>query len=81
MMSNKRLEIRSGYTLIEILLAVTLGLILMLGVVQMFAMVSNFVTNSQGLMELDQKVRSAQIMLQNDLARYTAKMTVPADPN
>lgn len=81
MMSNKRLEIRSGYTLIEILLAVTLGLILMLGVVQMFAMVSNFVTNSQGLMELDQKVRSAQITLQNDLTRYTAKMTVPSDAN
>ena len=81
MMSDKRLEIRSGFTLIEVLLAVTLGLVLMLGVVQMFAMVGNFVTGSQGLMELDQKVRSAQIMLQNDLTRYTAKMTVPADPN
>ena len=81
MMSDKRLEIRSGFTLIEVLLAVTLGLVLMLGVVQMFAMVGNFVTGSQGLMELDQKVRSAQIMLQNDLVRYTAKMTVPADPN
>ncbi len=81
MMSNKRFEIRRGYTLIEILLAVTLGLVLMLGVVQMFAMVGNFVTGSQGLMELDQKIRSAQIMLQNDLVRYTAKMSVPADLN
>lgn len=81
MMSNKRLEIRRGYTLIEVLLAVTLGLVLMLGVVQMFAMVGNFVTGSQGLMELDQKVRSTQIMLQNDLVRYTSRMTVPADPN
>lgn len=80
-MSTKRFELRNGYTLIEILLAVTLGLILMLGVVQMFAMVGNFVTSSQGLMELDQKVRSAQMVLQNDLARYTAKMSVPADPN
>ncbi len=78
-MSNKRFEIRTGYTLIEILLAVTLGLILMLGVVQMFAMVANFVTGSQSLMELDQKVRSAQIMLQNDLSRYTARMTAPSD--
>ena len=78
-MSKNRFEIRSGYTLIEILLAVTLGLVLMLGVVQMFAMVANFVTGSQSLMELDQKVRSAQILLQNDLSRYTAKMTVPAD--
>ncbi|MBQ2621880.1 MAG: hypothetical protein IJF84_11130 [Thermoguttaceae bacterium] len=81
MMSNKRLEILSGFTLLEVLLAVTLGLVLMLGVVQMFAMVGNFVTGSQGLMELDQKIRSAQIMLQNDLVRYTAKMTVPADLN
>ena len=81
MMSNKRLEIRSGFTLIEVLLAVTLGLVLMLGVVQMFAMVGNFVTGSQGLMELDQKVRSAQIMLQNDLVRYTARMTVPSELN
>ena len=81
MMSDKRLEIRSGFTLIEVLLAVTLGLVLMLGVVQMFAMVGNFVTGSQGLMELDQKVRSAQIMLQNDLVRYTSKMTVPAESN
>lgn len=80
-MSTKRFELRNGYTLIEILLAVTLGLILMLGVVQMFAMVGNFVTSSQGLMELDQKVRSAQMVLQNDLSRYTAKMTVPADSN
>ena len=80
-MSNKRPEIRSGYTLVEVLLAVTLGLVLMLGVVQMFAMVGNFVTGSQALMELDQKVRSAQIMLQNDLVRYTSRMTVPADIN
>ena len=80
-MSNKRLEIRSGFTLIEVLLAVTLGLVLMLGVVQMFAMVGNFVTGSQGLMELDQKVRSAQIMLQNDLVRYTSRMTIPAELN
>ncbi|MBR5160194.1 MAG: prepilin-type N-terminal cleavage/methylation domain-containing protein [Thermoguttaceae bacterium] len=79
-MSNYRLGNRSGYTLIEILLAVTLGLVLLLGVVQMFAMVGNFVTGSQGLMELDQKVRSAQIMLQNDLSRYTARMTTPASP-
>ena len=81
MMSNKRFEIRCGYTLIEILLAVTLGLVLMLGVVQMFAMVANFITGSQGLMELDQKVRSAQIMLQNDLSRYTSRMSVPSEPN
>lgn len=80
-MSDKRLEIRSAFTLIEVLLAVTLGLILMLGVVQMFAMVGNFVTGSQSLMELDQKVRSAQIMLQNDLVRYTSRMTVPSQPN
>ena len=80
-MSYYRLGNRSGYTLIEILLAVTLGLVLLLGVVQMFAMVGNFVTGSQGLMELDQKVRSAQIMLQNDLSRYTARMTTPASPN
>ena len=80
-MSKNRFEIRSGYTLIEILLAVTLGLVLMLGVVQMFAMVANYVTSSQSLMELDQKVRSAQIMLQNDLTRYTARMTIPAEPN
>ena len=80
-MSKNRFEIRSGYTLVEILLAVTLGLVLMLGVVQMFAMVANYVTGSQSLMELDQRVRSAQIFLQNDLSRYTAKMTVPADLN
>ena len=80
-MSNYRLGNRSGYTLIEILLAVTLGLVLLLGVVQMFAMVGNFVTGSQGLMELDQKVRSAQIMLQNDLSRYTARTSVPSLSN
>lgn len=71
---------RSGYTLIEILLAVTLGLILMLGVVEIFAMVGDYVHNSQAIMELDNKVRSAQLSLQNDLSRYTCKMTPPADP-
>ncbi len=79
-MTSKQLNLRSGYTLIEILLAVTLGLILMLGVVQIFAMVGDFVNNSQALMELDQNVRSAQLLLQNDLSRYTCRMTPPTDP-
>ena len=79
-MTNFSAKSSGGYTLIEILMAVTLSLILMLAVVQIFAMVGDYVTNSQAVMELDQNIRNAQMTLQLDLARATAKMTPPLDP-
>ncbi len=79
-MKNVSIKSSEGYTLIEILLSVTLSLILMLAVVQIFAMVGDFVTNSQAIMEMDQNIRNAQMLLQLDLSRATAKMTPPLDP-
>lgn len=79
-MKNVSIKSSEGYTLIEILLSVTLSLILMLAVVQIFAMVGDFVTNSQAIMEMDQNIRNAQMLLQLDLSRVTAKMNPPLDP-
>ena len=71
---------RSGYTLVEILVATTLSLILLGAVVQMFGSVGRSITDSRSMLEMSDRLRVAATRLQMDLAGVTVTMNPPRRP-
>jgi prepilin-type N-terminal cleavage/methylation domain-containing protein len=71
---------RSGFTLIEMLVALAITLIMMGAVVTLFGVVSDSVSASRSLIEIQDRLRSAREILQQDLQGVTAKMTPPLRP-
>lgn len=69
-----------GFTLLEVLVAVTITLILMGLVVEIFARIGEGVNNSRANMELNDQLRNAKHRLIMDLRGVTAPMTPPLDP-
>jgi len=67
---------RTGYTLVEILVSVTLMLLLMLAVTQLFRYVGETVTSGQNELKIAEKLRGVQNLLEQDLAN----VSVPANP-
>lgn len=67
---------RRGFTLVEMLVAMTATLVLMAAVAQAFAMVGTAFTNSRALLELDARMRTTAWTLREDLSRATAS-TLP----
>lgn len=74
------LRANRGYTLVEMLLSVTLTLILMAFVVQIFGMVGNSVQDSRALLEMNDRLRSTAERLRQDLDAATAEMTPARSP-
>ena len=70
----------SGFTLIEILVATAISLLLLSGVIVMFGNVSETITESRSLTEMAERLRLAQIRLQQDLAGVTVTMNPPRKP-
>ncbi|MDR1958809.1 MAG: prepilin-type N-terminal cleavage/methylation domain-containing protein [Planctomycetaceae bacterium] len=68
---------RSGYTLVEILVSVTLMLMLMLAVTRLFQYVGSTVTLGQNELLISKKIRGVQILLENDLKCVTVPMSPP----
>lgn len=73
-------RVAGGFTLLEVLVAVTITLILMGLVVEVFSRVSTGVNNSRANMELNDQLRNAKHRLIMDLRGATAPMTPPLDP-
>jgi prepilin-type N-terminal cleavage/methylation domain-containing protein len=73
-------RIARGFTLLEVLVAVTITLILMGLVVEIFSRVSTGVNNSRANMELNDQLRNAKHRLIMDLRGVTAPMTPPLEP-
>ncbi len=71
----------SGYTLVEILVAVVLTLILMGAVVQMFGTLGRSITDSRSFLEASERLNSAAARLQMDLKGVTVKMLPPRNPD
>lgn len=71
---------RSGFSLVELLVAATITLVVVLAAAQVFWMIGSNVANSRGLMEASSRLRSAQFRLQADLDGMTAPLTPPLDP-
>ncbi len=72
--------VRSGYTLVEILVATTLSLLLLAAVVQMFGDVGQSITDSRAMLELSDRLRLVATRLQQDLAGVTVTMNPPRRP-
>ncbi|MGL6194337.1 MAG: PilW family protein [Thermoguttaceae bacterium] len=63
---------RAGYTLIEILVAVTLMLILMLAVTQLFSRIGGAISDTQATLGITANLRGAKVRLEKDLKMLTA---------
>jgi len=64
-----------GFTLLEILIAVTLMMLIMLGLTQLFSSVGTQVNNTQATLQLAGNLRSVKVRLENDLKLVTADLT------
>src|ERR1700722_8311157 len=71
---------RRGFTLVEVMVAATITLLLMGGVVTMFGYVTNKVTDSRAVVELTDQLRNAKQRLQLDLMGATAPTIPPLNP-
>lgn len=73
-------RLRSGFTLIEVLVATTLTLMLIGAVVSVFEMVSNSVSDARSTLEMSDRLRATSMQLQRDLAGVTVTMLPPRRP-
>lgn len=76
----RHVRLRSGYTLIEILVSMALTLMLLMAVVQIFGSVSHSIANSRAALEMTDQLRAAQMTLQRDLEGVTVTMSPPRRP-
>ncbi|MDO5581772.1 MAG: hypothetical protein Q4G69_11635 [Planctomycetia bacterium] len=67
----------AAYTLLEILISVTLMLMLMYGVAAIFSRVGGIMNSTQSTMEMSNNLRNAKNRLENDLKGITAPLTPP----
>ncbi len=72
---------RSGYTLVEILISVTLSLFLLLGVLSLFRSVGTSITDTQATMILTRNMNWVAQTLRNDLANLTEDPNKPSKLN
>src|SRR5512136_1179946 len=71
---------RRGYTLIEILVATTLSLMILIAVIMLFGSVSASINQSRSVLEAAERLRSAQSRLQMDLENITVTPMPPRRP-
>jgi type II secretory pathway component PulJ len=72
--------LRTGFSLTELLVASTLGLIMMAAVASLFSVFSRALSSSQSTVELTGKMRSVAWQLRQDLAGVTVRMRPPVHP-
>lgn len=72
--SSRRLSLPGGYTLVEILVALTLTLILMTAVVKVFGDVGPGIANARKALEQFDRLRTAAQQLNSDLNNVTARL-------
>ncbi|MDO4588076.1 MAG: hypothetical protein Q4C95_12410 [Planctomycetia bacterium] len=68
---------RAGYTLLEILVSVTLMLVLMFCVAKLFSRVGSIINDTQRTMEVANNIRNVRNRLEADLTSLTAPLTPP----
>ncbi|MGC3969293.1 MAG: prepilin-type N-terminal cleavage/methylation domain-containing protein [Pirellulales bacterium] len=76
-----RTSVRGAFTLLEVLIALTITLILMGLVMEMFSKVGDGVNSARANMDLHDQLRNAKQRLISDLRGTTAPTVPPLDPN
>lgn len=71
---------RSGFTLVEMLVSVTLVLLMMLMFASIFEMATNSVSKQRGIAENDQRARSLTTILRADFHKRTLRYGLPYYP-
>lgn len=71
---------RTGFTLVEMLVAVTLVLLMMLMFGQIFELATGSLSQQQGLADNDQRARTLQTILRSDIDKRTYRILVPFYP-
>jgi type II secretory pathway component PulJ len=71
---------RRGVTLVEMLVTVTLLILMMMALVQIFGAATGAVSAARTLQELDGSLRQLDSIIRTDLQGITAKMTPPINP-
>jgi prepilin-type N-terminal cleavage/methylation domain-containing protein len=72
--------VRTGFTLIEMMVSVALTLIVVLAIVRVFDLLGSSVNQSRSILELSAQLRNAAAQLQADLDRATVTTIPPRDP-
>ena len=67
----------SGFTLVEMLVAVTIVLLMMSMFAQLFQLAGGSVSQQRGIMENDQRARSVQTIIKADLDKRTFRLVIP----
>ncbi len=75
--SERRFHTRRGFTLIELMLATGLGLMLLVGLIKIIAMVNESFAETRVLIDLQNRCRSAQMLLQQDLSHISVTTRAP----
>ena len=75
-----RRDRRTGFTLVEMMVAVGLTVLMMTMVVTIFGLVMDGIRDSRGAIEVTDRLRAAKTRLQLDLMELTAPLTPPLDP-
>ena len=68
---------RGGFTLVEMLVAVTLVLLMMVMFAEIFSLATGSMSKQKGLAELDQRQRLASVLIREDLKVRTFKVVYP----
>lgn len=73
--------VRKAFTLMEVLVALTITLILMAAIMEMFAKISDGINHSRSNMDLNDQLRQCKHRLIQDLRGITAPTIPPLDPH
>jgi hypothetical protein len=68
---------RRAFTLVEVMIAATISLVLVGLVVQIFATVGATASQTRAVVQMTDRLRSARIVMQQDLSNITAEMLPP----
>lgn len=71
---------RSGFTLIEVLVATAVTLLMMVSLARIFKILGDSMQEGRATLELNNRLRNVALRIQNDLANATAILQPPADP-
>ena len=67
-----------GFTILEVLIALTASLLLMLGLARAYRLLGNKITTRQSELDLSGRLRNIALRLRDELGRATCEMTPPA---
>lgn len=77
-MSDLSFRKRTGFTILEVLIALTAALLLMLGLARAYKLLGDKITERQSEMDLSLRLRDVAIRLRDELRRATCEMKPPA---